>query len=414
MIRKLLRGFFHIAAILALLAAAVIMTMVIYIQTKIPDRFYVMQGQEFSVKNLPLLKEQGLINYSKTNLAGKNTGASQTVALSLFGSIPVTTTHVSVIDPQEVTPGGTAFGIKLFTKGVMIIDMNNVDTPNGLVCPGKLAGLQKGDIVLSVNGREIYTNEELSSIIQACGGLAVQISFSRNGAVSTTTLAPALSRSENSFKGGLWVRDSSAGIGTVTYYNRATGVFAGLGHGICDSDTGKIMPLSTGEVCDVNINGVIKGKSGTPGEIRGSFSSPRAHGKLYLNNECGIFGILEDSPNSFDSVPVKLKQDVHTGPAMILCSLSGDGIKSYSINIDKIDLNPSTMTKNMTITVTDPALLEKTGGIIQGMSGSPILQDNMLVGAVTHVFVNNPSRGYGIFAENMLNFSNSLFEKTAA
>lgn len=408
MFLKAVRKIFKALALAAFVFCFIILSLVFYYSSAIPPKFYVAEGNEFSLGNIPVLSQSKLVDYNKTSLANKAKGASDTVAIKLFGIIPVTQTHVSVISKQDVTPGGTAFGIKLFTKGVIIVDMTNVDAKSGSVCPGKVAGLAKGDIILTINGQAISTNEELSKLLQNSGGLALNVSYSRDNVTKSTTLTAVRSMTDQTFKGGLWVRDSSAGIGTVTYYNKATGVFAGLGHGICDSDTGKIMPLSSGEVCKVKINGIIKGRSGFPGEIKGAFSSPAANGRLYLNNECGIFGVLNSPPNTFDSVPIKLKQDVHTGSAMILSSLSNEGIKSYAINIDKIDLNPQTLTKNMTITVTDPDLLSKTGGIIQGMSGSPILQDNMLVGAVTHVFVNNPARGYGIFAENMLEYSNEL------
>lgn len=408
MLSRVFRNFFKGLAIVALVLSSMALSLVFYFSSLIPSQFYVAKGDEFSLKNIPVLSRGNLVDYSKVSFANKAEGASETVWLKLFNIIPVTSTHVSVVSRSELTPGGSAFGIKLFTKGVMIIDMTEVDSKNGSVCPGREAGLLKGDIILNVNGHEVSTNEELSSVLSGSGGLAVRIAYSREGVIKSTTLTAVRSVTDGSFKGGLWVRDSSAGIGTVTYYNKATGAFAGLGHGICDSDTGKIMPISSGEVCSVKIKGVVKGRSGSPGEIKGAFASQVPSGKLYLNNECGIFGVLHLPPNNLESVKVKQKQEVKTGPAIILSSVSDEGIKAYSINIDKVDLNPQTLTKNMVITVTDPELLQKTGGIIQGMSGSPILQDNMLVGAVTHVFVNNPSKGYGIFAENMLEYSKEL------
>lgn len=403
-IRKMIRRF------TALIGTAAMLTVgaVTYYQKEIPDSFYVTRGHELTLPNMSGMQSVALLDYGKTSLANESTGASRMVELKLFGVIPVKTTHVSVITEQQVVPGGNVFGIKLFTKGVMVVDLNTIDTRNGAVCPARSAGLSKGDIILSIDGQEVDSNEDVSAVIGASQGEPLKVAYQRDGKSAVCSLRPVLSSVDGKYKGGLWVRDSSAGIGTITYYEEETGGFAGLGHGICDVDTGQIMPLSSGEVCAVHINSIVKGQSGTPGELRGSFASSRASGKLLLNNEAGVFGVIDRRPNSFSRVPVTLKQNVHTGPASILCTLDEGGVREYQITIDKIDLNPQTLTKNMMITVTDPTLLQKTGGIVQGMSGSPILQDGCLVGAVTHVFVNNPTKGYGIFAENMLNYSKEL------
>ncbi|MEG0692768.1 MAG: SpoIVB peptidase [Oscillospiraceae bacterium] len=405
---KKVRKFIHFTAAVAAILCTAILLLVIYFNSQMPSSFYVTKGSEFELENIGVLKGGEVLDYEKTSLANKSKGTSQTVELRLLGVIPVKTTHVSVISEQMLTPGGTAFGIKLFTKGVIVVDINNIETTNGLACPAKLAGILKGDIILTINGIEVTSNEEVSSIISQSSGTPLAISLMRDEKTINTSITPALSCVDGKYKGGLWVRDSSAGIGTITYYDRKAKIFAGLGHGICDSDTGKIMPLATGEICDVQINSVLKGQVGSPGELRGSFISSESNGELLLNNETGIFGTIEENPNNFSSIPVKLKQEVVTGKAKIICTLGTDGPKEYEINIDRIDLNPKAQTKNMIISVTDPALLEKTGGIVQGMSGSPIIQDGRLIGAVTHVFVNNPTKGYGIFVENMINFSNKL------
>lgn len=403
-----LRRFFRRLAGLAGAAAIVIMGGVCYYQNEIPDSFYVTQGRSLTLPNMDLLRGAELLDYGRTSLANESIGASRSLELRLFGIIPVKTTRVSVISQQQVTPGGTAFGIKLFTKGVIVVDLNTIPTRNGGVCPAKEAGLEKGDVILSINGQGVNSNEEVSALIAGSGGRTLTLRFLRGGAEKTALLTPAAASEDGVYRGGLWVRDSSAGIGTVTYYDEETGAFAGLGHGICDVDTGEIMPLNTGEVCPVHINSILRGRTGAPGELRGSFASTQASGSLLLNNEAGIFGVLNQRPNNLTRLPVTLKQDVHTGPASILCTLDDGGIREYAVSIDRVDLNPETLTKNMMLTVTDPALLAKTGGIVQGMSGSPILQDGCLIGAVTHVFVNNPAKGYGIFAENMLKYSDEL------
>lgn len=405
-----MRKFFKNLSITLFVFILCIFTAIIYFDTKIPDKFYLVEGNEFKLTNLGFIIKDDILDYSKTSFANTSIGSTQTVDLKLFGLIPVTQTKVSVISEQEVTPGGTAFGIKLFTQGVLVIDVNDIYTERGLICPAKIAGIQKGDIILSINNIDVVSNEQISSLIRNSNGEGLNIEYIRNNITTNTYLVPVLSATDKTFKSGIWVRDSSAGIGTVTYYNKATGVFGGLGHGICDSDTGDIMPLSSGEVCDVTINGYKKGVSGIAGELQGTFTSTISCGNILLNNECGVFGVLDENPNEFDSVSIRLKQDIQLGEAYILSTLSNDEPKAYSINIDKIDLNSTSLTKNITITVTDPDLLASTGGIVQGMSGSPILQDGELVGAVTHVFVNNPAKGYGIFIENMLDVAQGVIE----
>ena len=398
----------HYSATITALICTGLLLLVAYFNTQMPSNFYVTQGSELELENIGILKGGDVLNYEKTSLANKSNGSSQTVELRLFGIIPVKTTHVSVISEQMLTPGGTAFGIKLFTKGVIVVDINNVQTSTGMACPAKLSGILKGDNILTINNLPVSSNEEVARVVSSSNGSPLTITLKRDGQTVDTTLTPALSCVDGTYKGGLWVRDSSAGIGTITYFDRQEELFAGLGHGICDSDTGNIMPLASGEICDVQINSVLKGQVGSPGELRGSFTSDESNGDLLLNNETGIFGTFEESPNNFPSVPVSLKQDVVKGNAQIICTLDSNGPKEYDINIDRIDLNPKTQTKNMTISVTDPELLQKTGGIVQGMSGSPILQNGKLIGAVTHVLVNDPTRGYGIFIENMIHYSDTL------
>ena len=197
------------------------------------------------------------------------------------------------------------------------------------------------------------------------------------------------------------MRDSSAGIGTITYYDPQTAQFGGLGHPICDVDTGEIMPLLSGQVVKVVINDVVKGTSGDPGELKGSFASSKDSGTITSNDETGVFGTLYSNPSQNAALPVALKQEITEGAAKIYTTVSGTTPQEYDIEIEKIDISDTGKTKNMIIKVTDPNLLEKTGGIVQGMSGSPIIQNGKLVGAVTHVLVNDPQRGYGIFIENM-------------
>ncbi|MEG0895051.1 MAG: SpoIVB peptidase [Oscillospiraceae bacterium] len=388
---RFFQKFFKTTSIIAFILSCGVMCTIITYDIIIPQSYNVI-----TEKDIPHIGN----GYITTNYDSND--IPKEIDIKLLNLIPIKTTNINVIENPSCIAGGTPFGIKLFTKGVMVIKTENVETENGVINPAKLAGISKGDIILSINGQEITSNEQVEFIMQNSQGKDIEIIFDRNSENIKTLLTPYKSKIDDKYKCGMWVRDSSAGIGTITYYFKETLDFAGLGHGITDHDTGKIMPLNRGEVCNVIINDYSKGKAGIPGELKGSFTGLAPCGILYNNNNSGIFGRLNNKPNNFEPIKIRLKQQVKKGPAKMICTIDKNGPKEYDIIIDKIDLNPKTLTKNMTITITDPILLEKTGGIIQGMSGSPIIQDGELVGAVTHVFVNNPEKGYGIFIENML------------
>ncbi|MCL2884594.1 MAG: SpoIVB peptidase, partial [Oscillospiraceae bacterium] len=229
----------------------------------------------------------------------------------------------------------------------------------------------------------------------------------RDNIVFDAQLTPVKSVTENRYKAGMWVRDSAAGIGTLTFYVPGTNIFAGLGHAICDTDTGETMPLASGEIVPARIYSIKPGVAGTPGELRGGFEMGSL-GSLTVNGDTGTYGQLTSLPAVHDAVPVAMKQEVKPGAAQILTTIDGTDPVLYDVRIDQVKYSDASPTRNLVITITDPRLLDKTGGIVQGMSGSPILQNGKLVGAVTHVFVNDPTRGYGIFAENMLKTADSV------
>ena len=299
--------------------------------------------------------------------------------------------------------GGMPFGVKFLTEGVMVVGFGAVKTANGSVSPAEQAGLRASDVIVKINGQTVTDAAAVTDITEKCGGNAIQIVYSRDGKQASTTLSPALSSEDGKYKTGMFVRDSGAGIGTVTYIVPETLAFGGLGHGICDGETGKLIPMQRGSVVGVTINGVVKGLSGSPGEVKGYFSSGKT-GTLLTNTECGVFGAFASLPEAATGEPVSIatRDQLKTGKAYILSTLDGTTPQKYEIEISDIKLN-STSNKCFTVKVTDPALIEKSGGIIQGMSGSPIIQNGKLVGAVTHVLVNDPTAGYGIFIENMLN-----------
>ena len=324
--------------------------------------------------------------------------------LNLFGTVPLKSVTAKTVDAPALVPGGTPFGIKILTDGVIVAKLETVDER----CPAEESGICAGDVIVSVGGEKISGNQELADRIMQSGGKSVVIILRRGEKEMQVLLTPEFSESDGTYKAGMWVRDSSAGIGTVTFYDPQTGIFGGLGHPVCDKDTGKEMPIGVGEVADVTITGYIKGSCGAPGELEGNFASSGQAGTIEINCETGVFGHLKRSPSLASAIPMAYKTEVQTGKATILTTIEGNEPKEYEVEIERVDIFNNAATKNLVIKVTDPELLSKTGGIVQGMSGSPIIQNGKLVGAVTHVFVNDPTRGYGIFAENMYKSAVSL------
>ena len=323
------------------------------------------------------------------------------VDAKLFGKIPLKEIDVKIVPDTTLVPCGKVFGVKFFTRGVMIIKLSDIETKDGNISPAKKAGLKTGDVILSLDGKEINTVEEMAAVVENSKGKQMAILYERDGKTCAGVLESVLSLSDRKYKTGIWVRDSTAGIGTMTYYNPQNGCFAGLGHGICDIDTGGLMPLLRANVVDVTVNDIIKGKKGSPGELKGIFDNTK-RGVLTGNTDKGVFGVMDEAPvNIENEMQICLMDELQKGKAYIMCQLDKNEPCMYEVeiqNIDKDDIEG----KNFSIKVTDPSLIEKTGGIVQGMSGSPVIQNGKLIGAVTHVLINDPTRGYGIFIENML------------
>ena len=320
---------------------------------------------------------------------------------NLFGAVQTNTNNNT--SDLALIPGGQAFGVKFYTDGVMVVDMTAFETADGMRNPAYEAGIRTKDIIISVNGEKITTNRDISNIVSACNGNTVVFEVKRNDTTFTVNVLPQKSAAQDSYKVGLWVRDSTAGIGTITYFNPQTGHFAGLGHGISDVDTGVLMPLAVGDVIGANISSVIKGPKGAPGQLEGSFNEFVQYGSLIQNTSQGVFGKTNDKNLlSQQAIPIASNDEVQVGEVTIRCTTNGSEISEYKAMIESINKSSTSQGKNMVIKITDEALLEKTGGIVQGMSGSPIIQNGKLVGAVTHVLINDPTMGYGIFIENML------------
>ncbi len=402
-----MRKYYKRFASVLCLAISAIQALALYTQATLPDHYYVAAGENFSIPGTIPITTQSSAG-SLPAEAYSAAGNSYNVDLKLPGGVEVKQVQVQVVDREMVVPGGNPFGIKMFTEGVMVVGMSDIASQGKTSNPAKEAGIKVGDIILSMNGSQVLTNEDVGDIVSHSSGKPVKVQLERSGKPMTVQVEPVRDDS-GVYRAGIWVRDSSAGIGTMTYYDPATGVFAGLGHAICDVDTGDIMPLHSGEIVGVKITGIQKGANGAPGELRGSFSGQKT-GELLINSQVGVFGIGQIPDLSSQPVPLAMKHEVLEGPASIRCTLQDGETREYQIEIEKVSISENNPTKNMVIRVTDPALLEKTGGIVQGMSGSPILQNGRLVGAVTHVFVNDPTRGYGIFVENMERMSKNVID----
>lgn len=331
------------------------------------------------------------------------------VVFTLFAfAIPTFADNSANIDTSEkgklLYAGGMPFGVKFFAKGVTVAGFCDVPTSNGKsVNPAVLAGLKINDTITSVNGSEPESCEDFLSMIENSNGSPLDISYLRDNNSFSATLTPVFSADECRYKCGIYIKQGGAGIGTVTYIDPDTLEFGGLGHGICDSQSGDIVQISHGIVTDVSISGIVAGRPGAPGEIKGSLTSVRT-GLVHANTECGVFGVFSAVPKNVElkKYPIATRNELKEGKAQVLCSLDGSGnIGCYEIEISAINRD-SRDNKSFTVKVTDKDLIAKSGGIIQGMSGSTILQNNRIVGAITHVMINDPTVGYGIFIENML------------
>ncbi len=320
------------------------------------------------------------------------------VDAKLFNVIPIKSVEVSVVPKKYLVPSGEAIGVKLYTDGVLVVGISDVTDNYGKIFqPAKDAGIMVGDRILSVNGKAIENIDDFTNKINEAENCAT-LEIAREDQKFSVELSPVYSKESGSYKVGLWVRDSTAGIGTLTFYNPKDNTFAALGHGICDSDTKELMTVRKGSINACRIRSVIKGERGVAGELSGDFSGIEI-GDITKNTDAGIGGKANAVPQN-EAIMIASRFEVKKGGAEILCDVDGSGPRRYKIEITRIQKGQDG--KNLVLKVTDDRLISKTGGIVQGMSGSPIIQNGKIVGAVTHVFVNDPTKGYGIFIEEML------------
>ena len=404
--RSLIKIFFFVLVIFCIL----IFSAVIYLNGNINNNFKIKKGESLNIASpLPVTAVYNGVKLSQVS-GTKQIGEEFSVDIKAFGFIPVSKVSVEVVDELHVAVLGTPFGMKIYTKGVLITEISEVATENGSENPAQKAGLRQGDYIVSVDGVKVYTNEDLVSIVENSGGKRLKLEIMRDETKIYINITPVKSTDTNNYKIGIWVKDSSAGVGTLTFYSPSNNVLCGLGHGICDNDTGNLLKLNSGEVVTAEIISIEKGQVGSPGKLTGRLNY-KTLGDINLNCEIGVYSLLKGSLQFEKLTEIALKQEVKDGQAQIICTIDNNEPKAYTCNIKVRNSNYHSKTQNMLVTVTDNALLEATGGIVQGMSGSPILQNGKLIGAVTHVLIDDPTKGYGIFAENMLETAQGVAEK---
>ncbi len=382
----------------------------VYIMSVSVDESYKLNhGEELKIDAvMPITAVYNGVKMSQSN-EKHLIGDSFEVDLKIFGVIPFSTVNVEIVDDMYVSVLGNPFGMKIYTDGVLVIEATDVNTVDGKVNPAVEAGIKVGDYIKTVNGDVVTCNEELSQYITNCGGKTIELEVVRDGKNFKCEVKPVLDNDSGVYRIGIWVRDSSAGIGTLTFYSPTTNVVCGLGHGICDADTETLLKIEQGELVEAAIVDVEKGSAGNPGALKGKFTYDSI-ADIALNCEQGVYGVVNEKITAANLTEIAMKQEVKNGEAQILCTVNGDMPKLYSCEIKRTGESNS-KTQNLIVNVTDNELINTTGGIVQGMSGSPILQDGKLVGALTHVLVSDSLTGYGIYAENMLEVSQEVSKK---
>ncbi|MFC5403927.1 SpoIVB peptidase [Cohnella soli] len=391
-----------------------------------PSQLRLFQGQAVSLHYAMPVHAQGSVNPHVAEINGNN-GSSMRVDLSrplsiqpkhsgitdlklkLFGKIPFKTVRLQVIPNLKVIPGGQTIGVKVKAAGIMVVGHHLVQMKDhSKVSPGEDAKLKLGDLIVEINGEKCNDISKISTYAENAGrtGEALRLLVQRGKERFKTTLKPAYDEEDKAWRLGLYIRDSAAGVGTLTFYAPDQGVYGALGHVITDMDTQSPIVVGSGEIVQSNVNSISKSQSGEPGEKRASFlKGGKTLGNVERNTPFGIFGQMKQLPDHAyqpEPIPVAFAEEVKEGPAQMLTVVEKQKVERFDIEIVHTAKQSSPATKGMVIKITDKQLIERTGGIVQGMSGSPIIQNGKLVGAVTHVFVNDPSSGYGCFIEWML------------
>ena len=385
--------------------------------TLLPNSVIIFEGEELNLKTVVGLKIKRANGTNMPVIQASNLGESEQSSkyetagtfelnLNLFGTIPVKEIDVNVIPKTKVIPMGNLIGAKLYTSGVLVVGMSEIQGDDQQKHkPYEGSGIEEGDMIVEMDSKKIANTDELVETVNSSKGKVIQIKYVRNDETITTSIQPIKSE-DNEYKLGLWVRDAAAGVGTLTFYEPSTGKFAALGHGIVDVDTGDIINIANGELVTSNLVAIKKGEKGTPGEIKGSIDSGVTIGNISKNTNFGVFGLVSNKNNlnlnGAKEYEVALRSEIQTGEAEIICELENGKKEQYKIEISKIYTSNNYDNKSMMIKITDERLLQKTGGIVQGMSGSPIIQNGKFVGAITNVLVSDPTTGYAIFGDLMV------------
>lgn len=337
------------------------------------------------------------------------------LSFQLFGFIPIKQMMVKVNPSHEMYPGGSSIGVSLYTKGALLIGVSEVYDKKGIAHhPALDAGLRPGDVIQKINGVPIKDAQHLSELVNTAKQKGLDLEVLRGNNIFITYIIPVEDYHDGKYRLGMWVRDSTAGVGTLSFYDPETNNFGALGHAITDVDTGTLLSIKKGQIMQSKIIDVKQGKKGDPGELKAAFSNKqKTIGTIFKNTRHGIYGKMEKSYNPDmlgNPIPISYQHDVRIGKAKILSTIDEEGIKEFDVEIIKINNQDHASAKGMVIEIVDPLLLDRTGGIVQGMSGSPIIQDGKIIGAITHVFVNDPKKGYGIFIEWMLDEANKIID----
>ncbi len=404
-----MKKFIRITFVALLLFCSYVFTSIYIMSDDISQNYRINRGEELTIDSfMPVTVTYNGAKMSQGTYT-RRVGENFEVDLKIFGLIPFSTANVEVVDDMYVEVLGSPFGMKIFTDGVLVIDCVNIETEDGMQNPAQKAGIKKGDYIKTVNGQVMTCNEDVLRLVTESGGSAMTFEVVREGKTFFCNVTPVLDKDSGIYRVGIWVRDSSAGIGTLTFYSPSNDVVCGLGHGICDIDTETLLEVYEGELVKADIVGVEKGSAGTPGALKGKLTYDSI-ADISLNCELGVYGMVNQDSSNNNLTEIALKQEVYDGKAQIFCTVNGDTPKLYDCEIKRTG-NKNSKTQNLIVTVTDKALIDVTGGIVQGMSGSPILQDGKLVGALTHVLVSDSKTGYGIYAENMLETAESVAEE---
>ncbi len=376
----------------------------------IPNKMTLFEGENMNFKTIFGIqlkpKEEPAIETSSSS------GYKQNYEVNLFDNIKLKNVDVNIIPKTKVIPVGSIAGVKLYTNGVLVVGMSEIEgKDNKKYKPYENTGISEGDTIIKIDDMQINSTDDLVNSVNKSNGQNIKINYIHNEESKECSITP-IETSKKEYKIGLWVRDSAAGVGTVTFYEPETKTFGALGHGITDIDTNELINIASGEFITTKILNIAKGESGNPGKIQGTIDNQTKIGTISKNTKFGIYGKVDNLStlqlDKNNEMEVALREEVEPGKAYILCSLDNTTPQKYEIEIEKVFRDNNYDNKSMQIKVTDLRLIEKTGGIIQGMSGSPIIQNNKFVGAVTHVLVNNPQEGYGVFADIMLKKSKEI------